>query len=211
MAELPPMMYVTTDAVGFSLGAGGRLRVLLIRRANDPYRGRWALPGGFVDEGEDLPDACARELHEETGLRPTAMAQIGAWGTPGRDPRGRNVTVAYLAAMRPGETNAVAGDDAARAAWHPADELPPLAFDHADILATGRRKLARICRRTHFIFALLPELWSREQLEGALTACDVAGDAEEVRALTDAARVEPTGDGRFRCMAGFLEPLGQGG
>ncbi|MER6146201.1 NUDIX hydrolase [Streptomyces sparsogenes] len=109
--------------------------VLLIERDWPPYQGAWALPGGHVDPGETSRAAAARELEEETGV-PVAAAdlrQIGVWDAPGRDPRGRYVTVAYLAIV-PADTPIVAGTDARTAAWWPLTSLPPLAFDHADIL-----------------------------------------------------------------------------
>ncbi|MFI1734947.1 NUDIX domain-containing protein [Streptomyces acidicola] len=112
--------------------------VLLIERGWDPYEGHWALPGGHVDPSEDALDAAVRELVEETGVRVAAddLREIGAWHSPGRDPRGRYVTVAYLAIVPTG-TPLVAGDDARKAQWWPLDALPPLAFDHADILGAA--------------------------------------------------------------------------
>jgi 8-oxo-dGTP diphosphatase len=110
--------------------------VLLIERGHDPYEGHWALPGGHVDVGEASIDAAVRELREETGVHLTAdnLSQLGTWDTPGRDPRGRYVTVAYLAAVPTG-TSVIAGDDARTARWWPLDALPEqIAFDHADIL-----------------------------------------------------------------------------
>jgi 8-oxo-dGTP diphosphatase len=111
-------------------------QVLLIERGWDPYEGHWALPGGHVDPGESSRDTAARELAEEAGVHvaPEALHQIGVWDQPGRDPRGRYVTVAYLVTVPTG-TPIVAGDDARTARWCPLDALPPLAFDHADILA----------------------------------------------------------------------------
>jgi 8-oxo-dGTP diphosphatase len=152
---LPSKMYVTCDAVPLRFEPDAGVQVLLIRRANEPYRGTWCLPGGFVELDEDLPDACARELAEETALRPAALAQIGAFGTPGRDPRGRNVTVAFLAMIAPGST-ATAGDDAAGAGWHPVDALPDLGFDHADILAAALERLRLLADRSPIALALLP-------------------------------------------------------
>lgn len=115
--------------------------VLLIERGWDPFRGAWALPGGFVDPGETSRAAAARELAEEAGVYadPDELAQLGAFDRPDRDPRGRYVTVAYHLTVLPG-TEVTAGDDAVSAQWWPLDALPPLAFDHADILAaaTGR-------------------------------------------------------------------------
>jgi len=111
-------------------------RVLLIERGWDPFEGHWALPGGHVDPGETGLAAAARELAEETGVRvaPGDLSLIGVWDAPGRDPRGRYVTVAYHAVV-PADTVAVAGDDARTARWWPLTALPArLAFDHADIL-----------------------------------------------------------------------------
>ncbi|MFF7074518.1 NUDIX domain-containing protein [Streptomyces pseudovenezuelae] len=113
--------------------------VLLIERDWPPYEGSWALPGGHVDPGETSRAAAARELVEETGVQVAAddLRQIGVWDSPGRDPRGRNVTVAY-AAVVPAGTQIVAGDDARAARWWPLNDLPHhLAFDHADILSTA--------------------------------------------------------------------------
>ncbi|MEU2564867.1 NUDIX hydrolase [Streptomyces longispororuber] len=110
--------------------------VLLIERGWPPYEGAWALPGGHVDLGETSRVAAARELEEETGVRVAVdeLRQIGVWDSPGRDPRGRYVTVAY-AAVVPAGTQIVAGDDARRARWWPLSNPPEhLAFDHAEIL-----------------------------------------------------------------------------
>lgn len=111
-------------------------QVLLIRRKNPPFQGMWAFPGGFVDDGEDLIDAAARELLEETcvELRVDQLSQIGAFGKPGRDPRFQTVSIVFWAevAERP---NAKAADDAAEIGWFPLTNLPEMAFDHGKILA----------------------------------------------------------------------------
>lgn len=108
--------------------------VLLIERGWAPYEGRWALPGGHVDAGETSRDAAARELAEETGVQvdPDALRQLGVYDAPGRDPRGRYVTVAYVAVVD--RIAPTAGDDARAARWFPLNQLPELAFDHAAIL-----------------------------------------------------------------------------
>ncbi|MFE3825235.1 NUDIX domain-containing protein [Streptomyces sp. NPDC059092] len=110
-------------------------RVLLIERGWAPFEGYWALPGGHVDAGETSLTAAARELAEETGITvpTTALRQVATFDTPGRDPRGRYVTVAYAATL-PETVPPMAGDDATAARWWPLDALPNLAFDHADIL-----------------------------------------------------------------------------
>jgi 8-oxo-dGTP diphosphatase len=117
-------------------------RVLLIRRKKDPFVGTWAIPGGFVDPGETLAAAAVRELREETGVVGVDLEQLAAFGDPGRDPRGWTVSVAFLARVDAG-TKATADDDAAEAGWHPLDKPPqPLAFDHDQILARARARLA---------------------------------------------------------------------
>lgn len=109
--------------------------VLLIERDWPPYAGCWALPGGHVDPGETSREAAVRELAEETGIRVSTadVRELGVFDRPGRDPRGRYVTVAYLAVV-PAGTPIAAGDDARAARWWPLDAVPELAFDHADIL-----------------------------------------------------------------------------
>jgi 8-oxo-dGTP diphosphatase len=118
-----------------------RPRVLLIRRAKDPFAGSWALPGGFVDQNERLTDAARRELVEETGVNVGDLEQLYTAGDPGRDPRGWTVSVAFLARVDADAVQAKAADDADDANWFPLDELPPLAFDHGMIL---KRAAARI-------------------------------------------------------------------
>lgn len=109
--------------------------VLLIERGWDPHKGQWALPGGHVDPGETSRAAAVRELAEEAGVYAThaELVQVGVFDRPDRDPRGRYVTVAYQLTVLPG-TTVEAGDDATNAQWWPLDALPPLAFDHADIV-----------------------------------------------------------------------------
>jgi 8-oxo-dGTP diphosphatase len=170
MSPVPAKMFVTTDAVALRLTPDEGLELLLVKRANEPFQGRWALPGGFVDEEEDLPDACARELAEETGVRAATLVQLGAYGRPGRDPRGRNVSVVYLAPVRPDGADARAGDDAAQARWHPVDDLPELAFDHAEIVGHGLRRFGALLQETHIVFGLMPERFTMDELRQALGA-----------------------------------------
>jgi len=116
-------------------------QVLLIQRKRDPFAGMWALPGGFVEAGETLAAAARRELLEETGVAVGDLEPLVTVGDPGRDPRGWTVSVAYLARVNPGEVTPVAADDARAVAWHPLDALPPLAFDHAAIVARAVTRL----------------------------------------------------------------------
>jgi len=128
-----PRPMVTVDAVVFRRSAAG-IEILLIRRGKPPFGEMYALPGGFVDMEEDLPDAAARELEEETGLKGIALSQIGAFGAPGRDPRGRNISIAFLGWARGEGGDVRGGDDADEARWFPVADLPPLAFDHGVIM-----------------------------------------------------------------------------
>lgn len=108
-------------------------KVLLIQRGNEPYKGHWAFPGGFMDMDETTEQCAIRELEEETGLHISEVKQIGAYSKVDRDPRGRTITVAYIARIANAEK--VNGqDDAAKAEWFPINNLPPLAFDHEDIM-----------------------------------------------------------------------------
>ena len=132
-----PRPAVTADIVLFRR-AGDEIQVLLIKRAHAPYKGKWALPGGFVDENEPLERAAARELKEETGVARVRLQQFGAFGDPGRDPRGHTVSIAF-AGISGADLKVRAGDDAAEADWHPATHPPSLAFDHKKILAAALR------------------------------------------------------------------------
>jgi 8-oxo-dGTP diphosphatase len=134
-----PRPAVTVDVVIVTKEAAPR--VLLIRRKHAPYEGMWAIPGGFVDMDESLEDAARRELFEETGVRAGKLAQLHTFGDPKRDPRGRTISVAYLAVVDPKKIEPHAGDDAAQTAWHSLRRPPKLAFDHAEILAAARERL----------------------------------------------------------------------
>ncbi|CAN5143045.1 hypothetical protein BH09PSE1_BH09PSE1_10130 [soil metagenome] len=129
-----PRPAVTTD-IAVLAERDGRPSILLIQRKHDPFAGAWALPGGFLDEGETLEACAARELHEETGLTAGPLRLFGTYSTPGRDPRGWTITAAYLTRAGNASVEAQAGDDAADCRWFPLDALPALAFDHARIVA----------------------------------------------------------------------------
>lgn len=147
---------LTTDVAAFAL-VDEELAALLIRRRRDPFAGRWAFPGGFVDENEPLEAAARRELWEEAGVRPTSLELFGVYGDPGRDPRGWTVTVAYLALLDSPAAQASAGDDAAEVAWRPAARPPELAFDHERMLADALRNLREKLYRTDLASALFDE------------------------------------------------------
>ncbi|HET8754140.1 MAG TPA: NUDIX hydrolase [Salinimicrobium sp.] len=123
---------VSTDSVIF-YDKQKILKLLLVRRKAEPFKGKWALPGGFVKDKEALEEAAKRELKEETGLKIDNLNQIKAFGAPGRDPRGRTITIAFWGSIS-AEENIKANDDAADAKWFRVDQLPELAFDHQEII-----------------------------------------------------------------------------
>ena len=127
-----PRPAVTADCVVITKEA--EPKVLLIQRGADPYKGCWAFPGGFMNMDETTEQCAIRELEEETGLKVSTVRQIGAYSKVDRDPRGRTITVAYLAIIdKPAQVTGQ--DDATKAEWFPLSALPELAFDHADIMA----------------------------------------------------------------------------
>jgi 8-oxo-dGTP diphosphatase len=135
-----PRPAVTVDAIVFSKSKG-QLYVALIKRANPPFLGDWAFPGGFVDMDESLIQAANRELEEETGLEDISLEQFYTFGDVHRDPRHRTITVVYYGFTSDNLPPLVAGDDVGQAEWFPLDDLPYLAFDHDEILHQVRLKL----------------------------------------------------------------------
>jgi 8-oxo-dGTP diphosphatase len=151
-----PRPALTADVVALRFHAN-TLECLLIERARPPFEGSWALPGGFVDAGESPRAAAARELVEETAVALSAeeLIEVGAFGDPGRDPRGWVVSVAW-AALLPCDAAASAGDDARVARWWPLAALPPLAFDHATIISRAIERLRALTEGSTAPLALLP-------------------------------------------------------
>lgn len=159
-----PRPSVTTDCVVFGLDDEG-LSVLLIQRGEPPFKGRWALPGGFVQMDEGLETAARRELQEETGIdRDVFLEQLYTFGEPARDPRTRVISVAYYALVRTRSTPVVAGSDASNAQWFLMSGLPKLAFDHDQILDTALKRLQGKIRYQPIGFELLPEKFTMGQL-----------------------------------------------
>lgn len=159
-----PRPSVTVDNVVFGVDAGA-LKLLLIRRGGVPFKGKWALPGGFVQMGEGLDAAALRELKEETGLSliPDHLEQLYTFGDPRRDPRGRVISVAYMALIRLSEISAAS--DADDAQWFTIDDLPKLAFDHWDIIRMAKKRLCAKVRYTPVGFNLLPKEFSLVDLQ----------------------------------------------
>jgi len=138
-----PRPMFSVDAVVFGF-FNGKAKLLLIKRAREPFKGKWALPGGFVGIDEELEDAAARELAEETGLKDVPLEQMCTFGKCGRDPRGRQITIAFMGIAQKRLNKIKAGDDAAEARWFDVEKLPKdLAFDHNDVVKFGKEKLKR--------------------------------------------------------------------
>ena len=157
-----PHPAVTTDCVIFGFD-GSELQVLLIERGIEPFKGKWAFPGGFLNMDETAGEGALRELKEETGLENAYIEQFNTYSDPGRDPRERVITIAHYALVRIQEVKG--GDDAAKAHWFPIDEVQQLAFDHDKILRDAMRKLRE---RIHFEpigFELLPEKFTMRDLQ----------------------------------------------
>ena len=155
---------VTIDIVVFTVHEQ-RLKVLLIRRGIAPFEGAYALPGGFVLASETLEAAAFRELREETGTVDVYLEQLYTFGDPGRDPRGRVVTVAYYALVPTNRSPLLAGTDAASAGWFAVAELPPLAFDHGRIVQYAVDRLRGKLEYSNVGFQLLPEKFTLGALQ----------------------------------------------
>jgi 8-oxo-dGTP diphosphatase len=166
MADLEPTitkLLVTVDVVLFTI-VDRQLHLLLIRRLAKPYEGSFALPGGFVLEGESLDAAAHRELQEETGVEKVYLEQLYTFGEPKRDPRGRVVTVAYYALV-PNSQILKSGTDAADAAWFSISKLPTLAFDHLQIVERAHQRIGNKLDYSNVGFELLPGKFTLTELQ----------------------------------------------
>jgi 8-oxo-dGTP diphosphatase len=159
-----PRAALTVDCVIFGFDEGD-LKVLLIERGLEPFKGRWALPGGFVRVDETLDGAARRELQEEAGLTNIFLEQLYTFGAVERDPRERVVSVAYYALVKLSEHAAKAATDATNARWFAVSKVPKLAFDHVDILETAVERLKGKVRYQPAGFELLPPKFTLSQLQ----------------------------------------------
>lgn len=159
-----PRPAVTVDCVVFGFDEGD-LKVLLVRRDVEPFRGKWALPGGFVHEDESLDDAARRELREETGIGKLYLEQLYTFGDVDRDPRGRVITVAYYALVKLADFSVKAATDASSAAWFPVADISHLAFDHDQIVEVALARLKGKVRYEPIGFELLPVKFALSELQ----------------------------------------------
>lgn len=155
-------MAVTTDCVIFTY-VDRQLKVLLVKRGGEPYKGCWAFPGGFLQNDETARDGALRELREETGLEAAAIGELGVFSDPDRDPRERVITIAFYALIKPAEV--LGGDDADEAAWFSIDALPLLAFDHKKIFEAAMERLRRDIHFEPIGFNLLDDTFTIPDLQ----------------------------------------------
>ncbi len=159
-----PHAAITADCVIYGFD-GERLKILLVERGLEPYKGMWALPGGFMKIDETIEQTAKRELFEETGLKDVYMTQFKMFSKIDRDPRERVVTVVFTALVRPNDYLLVAGDDASNALWFEERHLPPLAFDHAEIIEEAHKYLEELLRLKPIAFELLNKTFSIGELQ----------------------------------------------
>ena len=205
-----PPVAVTVDVAILTVHVG-ELQALLVTRGNDPFRGRLALPGGFVDPAEDLADAAVRELEEETGVRDVPVEQLRTYGAPGRDPRPeRVVSVAHVAVL-PERVAVRGGDDASYAGWYDVTQVlaepERLAFDHATILGDAVEHVRSRLERTSLATSFVGQVFSLSELRGVYEAVwgrqldpgnfqRKVRQTEELVVATGETRLSPTGKGR---------------
>ena len=158
-----PHPAVTADVVVFTI-ENDELKVLLIQRDQYPHEGEWAIPGGFIEMDESLGQAAKRELREETGVNARFLEQLYTFGSPGRDPRERVITVAYFTLMPFDQLTIAAGDDARDARLFNTDALPPLAFDHDSILGAAMHRVKERLSDSFYAFQILPRAFTMYEL-----------------------------------------------
>ncbi len=189
-----PKPSVTVDVVIITL-RGEELQALLIKRDLAPHKGKWAIPGGFVHIDESLESAARRELNEETGVTDVYLEQLYTFGDPGRDPRGRVISVAYIALV-PAPLAVEAGSDAREARWWPLNKLPALAFDHDKILQLALTRLRYKIEYSAVGFRLLPQHFTLSELQRAYEI--ILGEPLDKRnfrrRIMEAEVIEPTDD-----------------
>jgi 8-oxo-dGTP diphosphatase len=159
-----PHAAVTVDVVIFTI-RDRRLKLLLIRRGADPYRGKWALPGGFVQVGESIDEAARRELEEESGVTGVFLEQLYTFGEPKRDPRERVITVAHYALVPSDRLQLRAATDAEAVGWFALDDLPPLAFDHPEIVRIAHQRLVAKLDYSTLALAFMPKKFTLSELQ----------------------------------------------
>lgn len=155
---------VTTDSVIFGFD-GTSINILLIERGLEPFKGTWALPGGFLRMDETVEDGAMRELSEETNIKDVFLEQFHVFSGVNRDPRERVLTVAFFALVSKNDFKVLAGDDARKAQWHEWNHLPTLAFDHAEIISMARKKLQEKLRVSPVAFKLLDKEFKMDELQ----------------------------------------------
>ncbi len=159
---------LTVDAVVFGYEEGN-ISILLIKRKYEPFKGKWAIPGGFVKNEESLEEAVQRELQEETGVQINYLEQLYTFGETNRDPRGRVVSVAYFGLVRPNAFKIEASTDAADVQWFHMNELPEISFDHKTILETAIKRLKGKITYEPIGFELLDQKFPFSDLEKLYT------------------------------------------
>jgi 8-oxo-dGTP diphosphatase len=158
--------HLTADAVVFTI-MNDSLKILLIKRKYDPYKGMFALPGGYINIDEELEDGVKRELEEETGVKNVFLKQLHAYGKIGRDPRGRIVTIPYLALIDSEDIKLHATTDAEDAKWYEVYDMPKLAFDHKQIIDEALSLLRYDIEHSNIAYQIMPEKFTMTELKSA--------------------------------------------
>lgn len=212
-----PRPALTTDVAAFAL-RGDRLKVCLVKRGKDPFAGRWVMPGGFVEIQERIEVAARREFKEETGLDAGRLRLLGPYDAPGRDPRGRVVSIAYLTAAGPDAVPSRFDEEGevSDAGWRDALSPPPLGFDHEGMLADAVEGLRRLGAWTTALFDMLGPRFTAEALAGGLAAVypEPPDAREAIERASEWGVIEPADGGGYRVareadalLAARLRPL----